>query len=122
MSIVRWIHQRPALQRSAIRGAYQSRCPAYVAGGSNGGKIVWTVERRREFRFPTRRRRQRLNPRGLVDGLVGDVGVEFLGEVIVFAVHLRAQVVDARIYVRIHIAEAHIHGGIHLVECGHSYR
>ena len=95
-----------------------NRCPAYVAGGSNGGKIVWTGERRREFRFPTRRRRQRLNPRGLVDGLVGDVGVEFLGEVYRVRGSSASQVVDARIYVRIHIAEAHIHGGIHLVETG----
>ena len=41
------------------------------------------------------------NSRGLVDLLVGDVGVKFPVEVVVFAVHLVTEVVDSRIYIRI---------------------
>ncbi len=50
--------------------------------------------------------------RGLVDGLVGNVGVEFLGEVIVFALHLCAEVVNAVVDIRIHFAEPGIYIGV----------
>ena len=53
--------------------------------------------------------------RGLVDGLVGNVGVEFLGEVIVFALHLISEVVDAVIDIRIHFAEPGVHIGIQII-------
>ena len=56
------------------------------------------------------------NSRGLVDLLVGDVGVKFPVEVVVFAVHLGTQVADSRIYIRIHLAEPCIHIGIQIAE------
>ena len=64
-------------------------------------------------------KRQRVlfsDSRGLVDGLVGNVGVEFLGEVIVFALHLCAEVVNAVVDIRIHFAEPGIYIGVHLFE------
>ena len=56
------------------------------------------------------------NSRGLVDLLVGDVGVKFPVKVVVFSVHLCSQVVDSRIYIRIHLAEPCIHIGIQIAE------
>ena len=53
-----------------------------------------------------------LYARGLVDGVVGGVGVEFLGKVIVFALHLISEVVDAVVDIRIYIVEP----GIHIAE------
>ena len=58
----------------------------------------------------------RSNSRGLVDLLVGDVGVKFPVEVVVFAVHLVTEVVDSRIYIRIDLAEPCIHIGIQIAE------
>ena len=55
-----------------------------------------------------------LDVRGLVNGLAGDVGVEFLGEVIVFALHLCAEAVNAVVDICIHFAEPGIYIGVHL--------
>ena len=63
------------------------------------------------------------DPRTAVDILIPDMGVDglgegvdFMGEVVVFAVHLDSQVVYAPVhiaeagsYIRIHFVEAHIH-------------
>ena len=57
----------------------------------------------------------RSNSRGLVDLLVGDVGVKFPVEVVVFAVHLGSEVADAGINIRVYIAEALIHVGAKIV-------
>ena len=50
-----------------------------------------------------------------MDFLIRDVGVDFLGEVVVFAVHLGSQVVDPGIYIRIDFAEPLIHVGAKVV-------
>ena len=55
------------------------------------------------------------NSRGLVDLLVGDVGVKFPVEVVVFAVHLGSEVADAGINIRVYIAKALIHVGAKIV-------
>ena len=43
-----------------------------------------------------------------MDFLIRDVGVDFLGEVVVFTVHLCSEVVDPGIYVRIDFAEPRV--------------
>ncbi|MDE0299844.1 MAG: hypothetical protein OXN17_14515 [Candidatus Poribacteria bacterium] len=57
-----------------------------------------------------------LYARGLVDGVVGGVGVEFLGKVIVFALHLISEVVDAVVDIRIHLTEPGIYIGVKIVD------
>ena len=47
-----------------------------------------------------------------MNGLVRDVGVEFLGEVVVFALHLISEVVDAGVYLPAHIAKPRIDSGV----------
>ena len=52
--------------------------------------------------------------RGWVDGLVGDVSVEFLGEVIVFALHLISEVADSSV----HLAAQVVKTVVHIIEPG----
>ena len=67
------------------RGKKQWRVRKAVGSGKDSGECEkqWRVERVEEGKVC-----RGLESRGLVDFLIRDVGVDFLGEVVVFTVHL----------------------------------